>query len=248
MVHTEQLNAVGAEQYVQQGSDIVVVPYSSYMNVDESIRLSVYTRMAAHAAVQLYERSATPDTTVVAVGEHTYGSNQTSTTKLIYDFMAGEGLPETAFATERPVDANATPQQIDWLRRTYGEQWQEHAPVLIGHEPHWERIEYLCGLYRLPAGFVDAAHLLAATGDLTPEYAEASRLYKEENQRYEDQASRLTRSIAWMGPVATTQVFRALARMRSPNVVDVVDTAHGAQFYASPARRHKRRTVQKDEK
>jgi hypothetical protein len=245
MRQTEQLSAAGAEQHVQQGSDIVVVPYSSYMDADESVRLSVYTRMAAHAAAQLYDRSATPETTIVAVGEYTYGSHTTSTTELIYDYMAAEGVPKTAFAAERPLDANATPQQVDWLRRTYGKQWQEHAPVLIGHEPHWPRIQFLCELYKLPAGFVDAAELLAATGALTPEYAKASRLYKEQNQRYEDRVSRLTRNVAWLGPVITTQVFRTLTHMRSPNVVDVVHTKHGAHFYASPARQHMR-AVHKD--
>lgn len=237
---TKQLTPLQAERQVRQGSDIVVVPYSALMEPGGRIRMSVFTRMAAQAAAVLHKRAATDDTTVIAIGEHTYGTNNTSTTDLIRDYMRTHGVSASHFVPERPVAVNSTPQQIDWLQRTYGARLRTHIPILVGHEQHWPRLDFLCQLYGLPSYFVDSATVLERAGELTPAQAEAARLYTEQNTRYEATATRLMHSVAWLGPAAMTKIFTVLARLRSPTVVDVRHAGGQMQLYASHARAHRR--------
>jgi hypothetical protein len=240
MTQMEQLMPTAAQQFVAQGSDIVVIPYSAYMEPDGSVRMGELTRIAAQAAVALYRQAATETTKVIAVGEHTYGLQAVSTTDLIYDYMAAEGVPADRFATERPVNANATPQQIHWLRQVFGDKWHR-PPLLVGHEPHWPRIRDLCDLYGLPGTFADSTQVLAATGGLTPDVAQATALYAAYNARYEAMAARIQRSVTWLGPMATTLLFKALVRLRTPTVVDVLRRDGQARLYATNVRNHQHR-------
>jgi hypothetical protein len=239
MAQMEMEQLALAEQQVQQGSDIVVIPYSAYMEPDGTVRMSEFTRMAAQASLALYQRAATADTMVVAVGEHTYGTAHTSTTELIYDYLRGHDVPEEQFPLEQPVEANSTPQQIDWLQRTFGPRWHDHAPVLVGLEPHWKRIKDLCELYRLPSNFVDAAQMLDSVGKFTAEQALAAKLFAEQNARYEATAQRIMRGVVWLGPVATTRIFSTLARLRSPTVVDIKRDNGQVSLYATHSRAHR---------
>jgi hypothetical protein len=246
MAELQPLTPPQAEQQVQAGSDIVVIPYSAYMEPDGVVRMGTFTHMAVQAAVALYSRAATENTAVIAVGEHTYGTGQTSTTELMYDYMEAHGVPAASFATEHPTMANSTPQQVDWLRHIFGPRWRGRAPVLVGHEPHWDRIKYLCDLYGLPAEFVDSATMLDSVGQLTAQQAKAVELYAAENARYEATATRITRIVAGLGPAAVTTVFTTLAYLRSPTVLDASTGKHGVRLYATHSRRH-RRELQRSE-
>jgi hypothetical protein len=235
---TPPLSPIEAERLVRDGSAIVVIPYTAYMQPDETVRLSMYSEMTARAAAELYHAAATDDTKIIAVGEHTYGDQYASTTDLIYNDLARNGVPSSACVIERPTRADATPQQIAWLADIYEGRWREHTPVLVGHGSHWPRMERLCNLYGMPATFVDAVQILEAVGALTPAYRRAANIYEAEGKQYEQRVQRLTAMTVWLGPAVTTIIFKALARLRSPNVVEVVGFGHHASLYAVTARQH----------
>lgn len=236
--HTPPLTYVEAQERVHNGSDIVVIPYTSYMEDDGTVRLSVYTSMAAQAAAVLYRAAASPDTTVVAVGEHTYGLQNVSTTDLIYHSLIQHGVPKHAFAAEHPLQANATPQQISWLQQVYGAAWAERPPVLVGHALHWPRLRKLCDLFELPVFFADALAILESAGVATPAHRRAVTAYNRDGHRYERQAQRLTTVSAFLGSAVTMYVFSVLAALRSPNVVDVHSTKRRDRLYATTVRTH----------
>ena len=238
----EALTASEAQDRVSHGSDIVIVPYSSYMEPDGNVRLSIFSEMTTAAAATLYETAGTEHTRIVAVGEQTYGPGYPSTTELMYAYLQRHGIAARAFPRQHPEDANATPQQIEWLKQEFGADWQSRAPVLVGHEHHWARIRRLCRLFRLPADFVDAAAILEKAGKLTPAYAEAAAAYQSEGQDYERDVTRLTRFISPLGAGPATAMFRTLVRARTPTVVDVVrDGSDGKlRLYATTVREHLR--------
>lgn len=233
-------------QEVREGSDIVAIPYSAIVQPDGHMRLTVYTEMVAAVVALLYARAGLPTTIVVAVGEHTFGKRHTSTTELIYDHLNHHNVPPRAFARHQPQMANNTPEQINWLKRTFGKLWQDHPPVLVGQAQHWPRIRRLCQIYDLSVSFVDAAAFLDAVGKLTPRYRKAVQVFDTDNAGYEAQTMRLTRAFSWLGPAATTAIFRVMSRMRSATVVDTAGSGSSQRLYATTARRHSRR--QKKEK
>lgn len=235
---TSPLSPLEAQRLVHGGSAIVVIPYTAYMRPDETVRLSTYSEMTARAAAALYRAAATEDTKVIAVGEHTYGDQYISTTDLIYNDLAHHGVPLSAHAAERPARADATPQQIAWLADMYRKRWREHAPVLVGHGSHCPRLERLCNVYGMPATFVDAVQVLEAVGALTPAYRRAADVYETEGKQYEQRVQRLTVMTAWLGSTAITVIFTLLARLRSPNVVEVVGSGKRTRLYAVTARHH----------
>jgi hypothetical protein len=176
------------------------------------------------------------------MGEQTYGPKNASTTELIYEYLAATGVPESAFPAQHPSKANATPQQVDWLAREFGDAWHGRPPVLMGHAHHWSRIAWLCRMHKLEVMFVDAAAYLRQNGALTPQQAEAAALYAAHGRRYEETAMMLTRFLAPLGAHAVTAAFRVMTRVRTPTVVDVQRDADGRLgLYATSARGHARR-------
>lgn len=239
MTEPHVVTARQAEDLVSTGSDIVLIPYTSFMEPDGRVRLSVFSEIVTMAGAGLYGAAATSRTQIIAVGEDTYGDDHPSTTALMYDLLEKEGVPASAFAPKRPHRANATPQQIDWLSRHASKAWQNNPPVLIGHVQHWPRIARLCALYGLSAGFTDASLYLNATGRLQPEYRRAGELYRTQGARYETLLNGITRILTPFGRAAVTSIFGALTWLRTPNVVDIQpDAAGNPVLYATTVRRH----------
>lgn len=235
----EALTPIDAQQQIAAGSDIVIVPYSSYMEPDGSVRLSIFSEMTTLAAAALYRQAGARHTRIIAVGEQTYGSDYPSTTELMYDLLRHERIPDRALPEQRPDDTNATPQQIEWLKRQFGGAWADTPPVLVGHEHHWDRIHRLCDVFSLSANFVDASAVLERAGKLKPEFAAAVTAYQEEGRGYEQSAAVLTRIVAPLGEGATLGLFRTMVRARTPTVVDVFHDADGrTRLYATTVREH----------
>ncbi len=235
----ETLTVSAAQQLIGEGSDIVVIPYSSYFTADGRVELGIYTEMCVAAAAKLYGQTDGAKPNIIVVGENTLGLNKPSTTELAYEFLADAGIPQQFISAPHPKNANATPQQISWLQKTYGKQWASHPPVMIGMDQHWPRIHELCRLYGLRAEFIGAAALLSKFGELTPRYEQAAQLY-DDNYDYEQRAQRLTRIISVLGPQATTAIFRILTAIRTPNIVSVRHNNGKAGFYAATVRQHRR--------
>jgi hypothetical protein len=236
----ELLTPETAESSVKVGCDIVVIPYSSYQDLSGEISLGIHSELVACAAAALYRRAGRQDTKVISVGEHTYGLDEISTTTLTYNYLHSSGIPQKALANDHPRQANATPQQIMWLKKSFGAQWTEHPPVLIGMEQHWPRIRDLCRLNNMPANFLDAPSYLDSTRLLSAEYAQAAKLY-DNNQKYESIAQQLTKYLSSLGPQMTTQAFRFLTWLRTPNVMNVVKHGGKPEFYASTVRNHRKK-------
>ncbi|HUC89869.1 MAG TPA: hypothetical protein VMR45_03630 [Patescibacteria group bacterium] len=236
----ELLTPETAESSVKQGCDIVVIPYSSYQNLSGEISLGIHSELVACAAAALYRRAGRQDTKVISVGEHTYGLEETSTTTLTYDYLRNNDVPKKALANDHPRQANATPQQILWLKRSFGSQWVDNPPVLIGIGQHWPRIRDLCRLNNMPANFLDAPDYLSSTGLLSAEYAQAAKLY-DNNQKYESFAQQLTKYLSLLGPQMTTQAFKLMTWLRTPNVIHMVKHKGKQMFYASTVRSHRKK-------
>ncbi|HEX7963240.1 MAG TPA: hypothetical protein VF466_01480 [Candidatus Saccharimonadales bacterium] len=235
----EALTPIDAQQQIAAGSDIVVVPYSSYMEQDGSVRLSIFSEMTTLAAAALHREAGAHQTRIIAVGEQTYGVDHPSTTDLMYDLLQRERIPDRALPEQRPNGANATPQQIEWLKRKFSGAWADRPPVLVGHEHHWDRIHRLCDVFSLPADFVDASAVLERAGKLKPEFAAAVAAYQTEGRAYEQGAAVLTRIVAPLGEGATLGLFRTMVRARTPTVVDVFQSADGrTHLYATTVREH----------
>ena len=241
MVGCEIVGVETARQWLGTGSDLVVVPYSSIVNPNGVTEMSTFTRLAVDASTVLYHDGGMPGTTVIPVGEHTFGPNATSTTKLMKTALAEANVPTNAMVTQEPVLANSTPEQLAWLQKHFAYRWSEGPPpVFVSHAPHHPRLQLLCGVYGLAALLVDAPTVLERAGKLHQQDRRAAELYQTQNAQYEHRAMQLTKCIAWAGPAATTHFFRAMSRMRSATVVDVSRQGDRTELYATSARQHLR--------
>lgn len=193
----------------------------------EAVRLSIFSRMVADAAAHLATAAAVEDNvTVVAVGEHTFGLDNPSTTDRMYERLKERGVDSNLFATGKPEGANDTTTQLAWLQA-----WQEKQgnpqTLLIGHGQHFARVRLLSKLFGIPNIFlVDAGSTIQATSKDNNEMINAALLsaHFNENEQYERRVNLLTRIVATAGSTATRQCFQLLSSKRTANVVDAIPT------------------------
>lgn len=208
---------------------------------DRDILPSIPSLIVSRAAAAIACASTAEKPSFAVAGEHTYGPHHVSTTTLmeraIDAELAAMAPDKTAsFAAEKPVDANTSTHQVEWLAGQSAARIEARRTLLVAFGQHIPRLQILANLYGLEADIVDAHDILKATGNTDAQIDEAVHLFDSENAAYERRALLATKYITKLGKRVTSFIFERLSRRQSPNVVDLEVSESGAlSFIQMPA-------------